>query len=147
MSVITKIKKFQQLTHAEQKLLLQASFYLTICSLAVKLVPFRILSVWMGEHMVSPTDVLDKKQETLVKLISRSIRCASNHLPWDVVCLPQAFAAKMILSRSGIKSTLFLGVQKKGKEELSAHAWLRAGKLIVTGATHRQQFTVVSCFY
>jgi hypothetical protein len=59
--------------------------------------------------------------------------------------LVQALAAKIMLTRRGICSTLYLGAAKAG-EGLAAHAWLRSGSVIVTGGPGRERFTVISTF-
>ena len=48
----------------------------------------------------------------------------------------------------GLPATLYLAVaqDKAAPEKLAAHAWLRCGDSILTGAGVREQFTVVSAF-
>lgn len=65
-------------------------------------------------------------------------------LPWKPVCLPQALAAKKMLHRRGISSTLYLGVDPA--RDLDAHAWVRVGGTIVTGGPRPDRFAVVSTF-
>ena len=146
MSAITKIKKFQRLTRTEQLLFLEASFYLTICTMAVKLIPFRWLSRRLDQSMAIAPNVNGRSKNEMISLISRAIEQATTHLPWHPVCLPQAITAKLILRHHGIASTLYMGVNKERTGELSAHAWLSTGEFIVTGAANKQDFTVVASF-
>jgi hypothetical protein len=64
------------------------------------------------------------------------------------VCLPQAVATQWMLKRRRIAGTLYLGVAKDETqpEKLAAHAWLRCGTFILTGAAGHRQFTVVATF-
>jgi hypothetical protein len=70
----------------------------------------------------------------------------SRHLPGECKCLAQAVAAKMMLGRRGVPSTLYLGLAKDEQQKLRAHAWLRSGEVIVTGARERDKFHVVATF-
>lgn len=53
-----------------------------------------------------------------------------------------------MLKRRNIPGTVYLGVaiNKTIPDKLSAHAWLRYGSAILTGADGHRQFTVVSTF-
>jgi hypothetical protein len=53
-----------------------------------------------------------------------------------------------MLKRRRIAATLYLGVAKKKDqpEQLAAHAWLRCGDAILTGAAGHRQFAVVAVF-
>jgi hypothetical protein len=51
-----------------------------------------------------------------------------------------------MLQRRRIPSTLYFGVAKDPDGNLKAHAWLRSGTQMVTGAAGRKQFTVVATF-
>ena len=57
-----------------------------------------------------------------------------------------AMAGKKILDRRGIPSTLYLGLAKDEECGLKAHAWLRTGPMIVTGAEVRQDYHVINSF-
>jgi hypothetical protein len=53
-----------------------------------------------------------------------------------------------MLKRRNIPATVYLGVMKDESrpEKLAAHAWVRCGEFILTGAKGHQQYTVVSKF-
>ena len=61
-------------------------------------------------------------------------------------CLIRALTAKKLLNRMGEKCTLYMGVRKREGEGLSAHAWLRCGKLTVTGGEIKDEYTVTAVF-
>ncbi len=68
------------------------------------------------------------------------------NMPWQSKCLDQAIAAHQMLRRRGVPSTLYLGVAKEGDSALSAHAWVRCGRLLVVGGEGRHRYTVVNTF-
>jgi hypothetical protein len=61
-------------------------------------------------------------------------------------CLVQAVAVTWMLQRSDIPSTLYFGVAKDTGGGLKAHAWVRVGEKILTGAKEREDFSVVATF-
>ena len=81
-------------------------------------------------------------------MVGGAVRSAAGWTPWGSVCLPQATAAKWMLKRRNIPATVYLGVMKDESrpEKLAAHAWVRCGEFILTGAKGHQQYTVVSKF-
>lgn len=60
--------------------------------------------------------------------------------PWTSNCLPQALAAKYMLARRGLLSTLYVGAAFSGRDALKAHAWLRCGDVPVTGGRNNEQW-------
>jgi hypothetical protein len=106
-------------------------------------VPFRWLARRLGP-MNEETPYIEETDGTL-RRVALAMRTVSRHTPWNSNCLAQALAGKVILSRRGLQSTLYLGVAKDG-ERMEAHAWLRCGSAIVTGAAGKDRYTVVSTF-
>lgn len=54
--------------------------------------------------------------------------------------------AKLMLKRRKTKCTLYLGVSKEDNNLMKAHAWVRSGNIIATGAKGKERFKVVSIF-
>ena len=65
---------------------------------------------------------------------------------WKDSCLIRALTAKRLLNRMGERCTLYMGVCKREGQAMEAHAWLRCGKLIVTGGESMAGFTVTATF-
>ena len=65
---------------------------------------------------------------------------------WKDSCLIRALTAKKLLNRMGEKCTLYMGVRKAAGKPMEAHAWLRCGKLIVTGGEIKDAYTVTAIF-
>lgn len=79
-----------------------------------------------------------------VRLVAWAVAASARRLPWKPVCLPQAVTAQWMLRRRGIQSTLYLGTDPAN--QYNAHAWVRAGSVIVTGGDDPGRYIVVSTF-
>jgi hypothetical protein len=142
---MVRLGKLLRLSGREQRLFLEACFWLGLARLAILLLPFRRIAPLLGRHMhESPHS--DTADHVLIDAISWAVRNAGSHMPWECKCLCQAIAAKAMLRLRGIRSTLYLGVAKDRSREIRAHAWLRCGKTILTGRRGMKRFTVVASF-
>lgn len=143
MKVLLKLLK---LPKADSVLLLEAVLMLGIARLAIIVLTFRRIAPWLGvRQSATPAAPLPETHVLLLKRIGWAVQTAATHLPWQAVCLPQAIAARLMLRRRGFACTLYLGVSNDGAE-FKAHAWIRAGDVIVTGYQDMQKYTVVSSF-
>ena len=79
-------------------------------------------------------------------LVHELMESMFRRIGWKDSCLIRALTAKKLLNRMGEKCTLYMGVRKREGEGLSAHAWLRCGKLTVTGGEIRDEYTVTAVF-
>ncbi|MEQ1717678.1 MAG: lasso peptide biosynthesis B2 protein [Hyphomicrobium sp.] len=84
--------------------------------------------------------------------IGHAIERLADVVPFRAVCLQQALAARLMLARRRIPSTLYLGLQRDREKRLAtgtgdaAHAWVRVGPLYVVGGREVENFVVVSSF-
>lgn len=141
MSLLARVTR---LSASEAGLLGEAILGLMVSGILIRWWHFRNLARRLGAHMAeSPVD-----QEPAHRLVAHgvrwAVRAAARRLPWHPVCLPQALTAQWMLRRRGVPSTLYLGVDPGSRYD--AHAWVRAGRLIVTGGPLRPEFVVVSTF-
>ncbi len=93
----------------------------------------------------SPGDI-ESGPETRTRQIGWAVRAVAQRTPWKSNCLVHALAAKIMLRRRGIASTVYLGVAKDRGKDLNAHAWLRSGDVILTGKRSSGEFNVLSVF-
>jgi hypothetical protein len=128
----------------DRLLLLEALICLGLARSAIVLIPFRRIAPYLGQQHETPATDTPALRLTLQR-VARAVATVSQHTSWESTCLVQAMAAKLMLKRRGIYSTLYLGVLKEAKG-LAAHAWLRSGSLILTGGSGHQRFTVISTF-
>ncbi|MEN6508140.1 MAG: lasso peptide biosynthesis B2 protein [Smithella sp.] len=140
--------KWRRRSRTERMLLLEAFVLLGLARLGVLVLPFRWLAKSMGNHMKEADTSVQPADLQLARMIGWAVRSVANYTLWESVCLPQAVAAKWMIKRRGIPGTLYLGVMKDEAkpEKLAAHAWLRCGQFILTGAEGQLQYTVVSTF-
>jgi len=109
----------------------EAWILLHVSRLAILLLPFRWLAPLMGrEREEAIEDSCDQPDVLEIKL---AIDRAARRTLFNSRCFDQALTAASMLRRRKKSATLFLGVsQQDGK--LSAHAWVSAGKSIITGS-------------
>ena len=126
--------------------------WLALSRIGLLFVPFRILAARFGT-VRHPTDTPEINQTALSDLqlanareIGWAVTRAARYVPFRAVCLPQAIAAKAMLSRRHIASIMHFGVLKKAQEALAAHAWLDAGPVEVTGFPVGPDFVEVARF-
>ncbi len=133
-----------RLSVAEMWLITEAVFGLMVSGVLIRCWRFRTLAARLGQHMAeSPVDQ-DRAHLAVAQSIRWAIHATARRLPWRPVCLPQALTAQWMLRRRGVTSTLYLGIDPGSRYD--AHAWVRAGRLIVTGGPLRPEFVVVSTF-
>ena len=108
--------------------------------------PFSRLARHLGQQLKeSPIDV-PTAHLLEARRVAWAVQRASCFTPWKSNCFPQAIAAKYLLHRRGIASTLYLGAAFKMRSELTAHAWLRCGSLYVTGGAGRHHVETLGIF-
>jgi hypothetical protein len=95
--------------------------------------PFRAIAPALG-HPV-PTADLELSEDPCpgADRIGWAVRTASRYTLWTSGCLPQAIAAKQMLRRRGLPSTVYFGMARTPNGTLRAHAWVRAGATPVVG--------------
>lgn len=106
-------------------------------------IPFRRTASMLGKiDAVTPVvPVTDAKSEK-ARRIGWVLLRLSRYLPWRCMCFEQALAGIMLLKVYCLDGTIYFGV-KKGAPKMTAHAWLRCGDQIITGAAGHEQFTVL----
>ena len=98
---------------------------------------------WGIEGEESPPEAtLDEYR--YAKRVSYAVNHVCNKTKWESKCLVRALTAQRLLKKKGIPSTLYLGC---GVQEgaMVAHAWLRCGRMAVTGGTG-EDYAIVDKF-
>lgn len=131
-------------------LLLETLFWLGVARLVILTIPFRWVVPHLGDRMTeTPVETLPAEQQRELRRVAWAILKLSPRTPWQSKCLVQAMAAKRMLQSRNIYSTLYLGVMHShdiDTDPLKAHAWLRSGRMLLTGGQGHRQFTVVATF-
>ncbi|WP_420644420.1 lasso peptide biosynthesis B2 protein [Candidatus Leptofilum sp.] len=143
---MSNLAKFRQLCWADRFLLLEATLWLAIARLGLRLMPFRHIAPKLGEVGLESAANVPGKIAKEAERISWAVRALSHRTPWESACLAQAISAKAMLRRRHIPTTLYLGLAKDQSQQMEAHAWLRCGSEIITGKANHERFSVISCF-
>lgn len=141
-----RLTKLFRLSWSDWGLLLEATLWLGLARAALVTLPFRWLARRFGQLMAESSPDGDPTSRPQLARVSWAVREMSRYTPWQSACLAQAIAAKGMLRRRGIASTLYLGLAKDGQTALVAHAWLRSGSMVLTGGQGRSRYTVVATF-
>ena len=107
---------------------------LILCDFILKFAPRKI-----SRAVIDRPHKADQNAPSLDALVQRpalssGYLLALRVLPWRIVCLPQALAARSMLSRRGIANTLLVGVKRDDPEGTTdLHAWLSIGDHVIIG--------------
>ncbi|HLU49683.1 MAG TPA: lasso peptide biosynthesis B2 protein [Planctomycetota bacterium] len=128
-------------------LLLEATLRLLVARIALLLIPSGRLAARLGRRDEESPRELDGPSATIAAAVRGAIRRTSRWVPWRSDCLIQAMAARSMLERRGVPTTLYLLVRRSETTgKLEAHACLRAGGVLVTGATDPKGFEPIASF-
>ena len=119
---------------------------------AIVCVPLKRLASSL-EHHVLPLELspIEGRKLEAAARIGQLVACAARYTPWQSRCLVQVLVTQRLLSARNIPGQFHLGVRKgvgseDGSSDLTGHAWLVCGDVIVNGESGHEDFTVVSTF-
>jgi hypothetical protein len=143
---MTLLRRLAALPRRRRLLLVQATLALAAMRLAISALPFRVIARLLGLERIR-SRAADEPGDPRAAEIGWALHAAAAHAPWESTCLVQALAGAAMLRWRGIPSTLSLGVSREPADrQLIAHAWLRCGNEIVTGAEGRDRFVELTSF-
>jgi len=150
-SLSTRLRKLAVLSWADRWLLVEVFVLLGVARLGLRVIPFRRLAQHLGPLQVETPSDAPPDHLAQAKRVGLAIARISPYTPWTSNCFPQALVAKHWLRRRHIPTTLYLGValaktDNAPRPEMTAHAWLRCGPLLVTGGRGHERYTVTACF-
>ena len=129
-----------------KKLTLLSYWYSAIYWFEVKFIkPSKLKKNWGIEGKES-AETEEKANYLVAAHVAQTVGRICSKTKWESKCLVRALTAQKLLSKEGIPSTMYLGVKEENGKML-AHAWLRVGRLIVTGGEVSDEYTVVDKFY
>ncbi len=142
MSWATLRARLAERSWHERWLLVCAALALAAMRLALLVLPFRVIATLLGLRRGEQSEQVDPASELRAEQIGRAVRSVAAHTPWPSTCLVQALAAAALLRVRGLEATLYLGVARDAGApgELLAHAWLRCGGAVLTGAAEAERF-------
>ncbi|RTR05377.1 lasso peptide biosynthesis B2 protein [Halomonas nitroreducens] len=145
------LRRFIDLPRSRQALVLEATCWLVLAWLLVRIFPFRSWSHWLGDQVPGMGEVAsaDAKSDALARDISRTITAINQRVGRRFTCLMLAMSLQWMLSRRHISSSLVLGAQTeqdvKQRLSLKAHAWVSIGSGVVLGEIG-EQYAPLSSF-
>jgi hypothetical protein len=78
-------------------------------------------------------------------MIGAHVLLAARHTPWRSECYPQALTARALLGLRRIPHRTSFGLRRDEHGELTAHVWVIAGDVAVTGGDG-SDYTEVASF-
>ncbi len=140
------LKRYRQAAPAERRLLCEALAALALARIAMACIPFRRIAAWLGTPGLAGPDAVSPQQDRVAALVGWAVSVLGPRVPWDGRCLAQALAATAMLRRRGIEGTVSFGVSAAHAPGFTAHAWLRVGSRIVTGAPGHEIYSAFTTF-
>jgi hypothetical protein len=121
---------------------------LAVMRVAIRLPFSRVARILRLRRDATTPDAVDPRARATASEVGWAVTAAAAHTPWETTCLMQGLAAATLLRRRRIDTTLYLGVagDGTGADGLSAHAWLRCGDVVLTGARERWRFEPIATF-
>lgn len=144
--MVKDIARIFKLTWREKLLVIEALLLSGIIRFAILFIPFNKLARLSGKYREESSKIISYEDEAITRKISCIVLVVSNKTPWKSKCLVRAITAQIMLSIRKVSSTLYLGVARDEEKKLIAHAWLRSGESIITGANEMSEFTEVARF-
>jgi hypothetical protein len=129
-------------------LALRVYVLLVLARLTISLLSLRQIARHLGAHMAETSrEPLDPAASRYARRVGLCIEKLSPHTPTESNCYPQALAARLLLHRKGIPSTIYYGAAfEPDRPALTTHVWLRCGPLIVTGGRTGRRFEALTYF-
>ena len=138
------IKKFIKIPLREKKTVIEVVILLLYGRILL-LLPYRFMKSFFGSYNEEASN--DKTVNIReLRRISSYIRRIGERLPWKCTCLVNAIAAKIMLRRRKIPSTIFFGMAKNSDDKIAAHAWVKCGDIYVTGEHTEHEYKSVGHF-
>lgn len=144
--MFSQIKKYFKQSNLEREILNRTFAWLLVSFILVRIIPLRWFSSLLGEFKKEVKEELAATDLIIIASVNKSIKRLKRILPWKVKCFEEAIAAKKVLEKSEIKSTLYLGLDKNEIKQLVAHAWLKNGDVNITGGNVATNFKVVGYY-
>ncbi|MGG1635389.1 lasso peptide biosynthesis B2 protein [Paenibacillus sp. FSL K6-3182] len=146
MGIIGKCKTVFSLDMKTLLLFIETGLYLGRIRMQLLYFPFSRIAPTLGVYLKETDSEYSQQNHEIIFNVYQSIEIMGRNTFWETKCLVRAITAMKMLERRQIESTLYLGTAKDENGKLIAHAWLRSGSLVVSGAEEMNRFTVTGMF-
>lgn len=120
------------LKNKDKKMTLQVWLYSAWYRLLIKVCEPKKLRKYWGISGEESVEDVTRDEYLYANRVKTHVSVSCSHTPWESKCLVQAWTAMTLLKKKGIPTTMYLGVGKEN-EKMIAHAWIRCGRMYVTG--------------
>ncbi len=139
------LRKLSCKSTRQQGLLVEAIMFLLLSRFLLALLPFRLLTKFMGRLPKKP-EVVGPDRERLRSEVSWAVTAAAEHLPIKLACFPRGIAAQAMLRRRRVAAIMYLGVANLPERGLAAHVWVQDGTCGVIGHQIAGEYSVLMRF-
>jgi hypothetical protein len=129
--VIALLRRLRRYSWTDRALLGLAALVCLCMWGALRVLSLRRLVRWTGGRGSRPTTA----NRPTIDRVAWAVRTAGGHLFPARPCLPQALAARFLLSCLGVATHLRIGVRKSEGDALRAHAWVEWDGEVLVGGT------------
>jgi len=140
---------FARMPLAEKLLLPLCWLLMALSSIAVALLPFRLIAPVLGRQASANhvPETLDPALARRAQWVRNAVNRAARLMPLRSDCLPQAFAASLMCRLLGLPSSAHIGVKPQvGEDGTLAHAWVLVGDFWVAGGLSIPDYQPMTCF-
>jgi len=127
----------------EYFLFIEAYVLLGVSKLVILIFPFKVIASKVGLPQTETSFI--NTFESMVLETQIAVTRGAKYIFFSSKCYDQALATTFMLRRRRIPSTIYFGLNKVDGQ-LSAHAWVRSGQIIVSGKLDYEKFTPVAWF-
>ncbi|MDD5901309.1 MAG: lasso peptide biosynthesis B2 protein [Lachnospiraceae bacterium] len=118
--------------NTQKRLTLLSYIYSAFFSFEIRFIKSKYLRKGWGLEGVESPETVEPWKYRYARNVAYVVDRICTKTAWESKCLVRALTAQKLLKAKGISSTMYLGCgYDEGK--MVAHAWLRCGKMYVTG--------------
>jgi hypothetical protein len=122
---LNDLRRFISLPRAQRVLLLRVAAVVAVVRMALWIMPFA--SVWRLLHRPVSTRILGHSCDQMQAVeLAWAVRAVSRWVP-AATCLTQSLALQFLLTQTGRRCVLRIGVARTFPRPLTAHAWVDCG--------------------
>lgn len=144
-SILAILRRLATLSLGDYLLLGETLIAVTVASLAIRLLPFRIVVALAQLPLSAPSPTPESRRASRAR-IRWSVSACARRLPWHPMCFPQGLAAQWLLRRRGIPSILHYGAAPDPVKGVIAHVWVCDDDIAVVGGAAAQGMALLARF-
>ena len=99
---------------------------------------------WLSASLREPISDADIQR---VRDIAWAIRVISKLTPWSNVCRHQAWQAAVLMSRSGLTFTYFIGAKKNHSGMIEGHSWILSAHRFISGRCNVSEYKILNQYH